>query len=74
MMLGLEASKISARSFVGYCARHGGGLKQMRSDDKHGAQYLRFRHSSQSVAQNITLPDGVCEGVEGRYGGGCVSG
>ncbi|EKG20381.1 Flavin-containing amine oxidase [Macrophomina phaseolina MS6] len=52
VMLGFEASEISARSFIDYCAR-GGGFRQMRSDDKHGAQYLRFRHGTQSVAKNI---------------------
>ncbi|KAF4304022.1 Flavin-containing amine oxidase [Botryosphaeria dothidea] len=52
VMLGFEASEVSARSFVDYLTR-GGGFKQMRSDEKHGAQYLRFRHGTQSVAKNI---------------------
>ena len=42
VMLGVDATEISAWSFIDYCAR-GGGLMQMRSDSKHGGQYLRFR-------------------------------
>ncbi|KAF2087298.1 flavine-containing amine oxidase [Saccharata proteae CBS 121410] len=52
VMIGFEASEISARSFVDYCAR-GGGFKQLRSDYRDGAQYLRFRHGTQSVAKGI---------------------
>jgi monoamine oxidase len=40
-MLGLEASEVSALYFLDYC-KSGGGLLQMRSDFKHGGQYLRF--------------------------------
>ena len=41
-MLGVDSNEISAGCFVDYCAK-GGGLMQMRSDSKHGGQYLRFR-------------------------------
>lgn len=59
VMLGVEANAISARCFIDYAAR-GGGLMQMRSDKKHGGQYLRFRKGSQSVAKGIAglLPAG----------------
>jgi monoamine oxidase len=40
-MLGLEASEISALYFLNYC-KSGGGLLRMRSDYKHGGQFLRF--------------------------------
>lgn len=42
VMLGVDSNEISAGCFVDYCAK-GGGLMQMRSDSKHGGQYLRFR-------------------------------
>lgn len=42
VMLGIDSNEISAACFVDYCAK-GGGLMQMRSDTKHGGQYLRFR-------------------------------
>lgn len=42
VMLGIDSNEISAGCFVDYCAK-GGGLMQMRSDTKHGGQYLRFR-------------------------------
>ncbi|KAJ5573821.1 Flavin amine oxidase [Penicillium hispanicum] len=61
VMLGVDADEISAGCFVDYCAR-GGGLMQMRSDSKHGGQYLRFRTGSQSVALNIAKllpPDSI---------------
>ncbi|KAK2804520.1 hypothetical protein FQN50_006595 [Emmonsiellopsis sp. PD_5] len=59
-MLGLDSDEISAGAFIDYCAR-GGGLMQMRSDTKHGGQYLRFRKGTQSVAINIAklLPEGT---------------
>jgi monoamine oxidase len=41
-MLGMEPSEMSALYFLDYC-KSGGGLKQMRSDRKHGGQYLRCK-------------------------------
>ena len=41
-MLGCEASELSALYFLNYC-KSGGGLLQMRSDQKNGGQYLRIR-------------------------------
>ncbi|CZT09576.1 related to amine oxidase [Rhynchosporium graminicola] len=49
VMLGIEASTISAQFFIEYTGK-GGGLKQLRSDQKHGGQYLRFRKGSQQMA------------------------
>ncbi|KAJ6189023.1 hypothetical protein N7519_003931 [Penicillium mononematosum] len=40
-MMGIEASEISALFFLNYM-KSGGGPARMRSDFKHGAQYLRF--------------------------------
>lgn len=40
-MLGLEPCEISALFFLSYC-KSGGGLLQMRSDRKHGGQYMRL--------------------------------
>ena len=40
-MLGVEPSEMSALYFLDYC-KSGGGLLLMRSDDKHGGQYLRI--------------------------------
>ncbi|CAI7666862.1 unnamed protein product [Penicillium palitans] len=59
VMLGVDSNEISAGCFVDYCAK-GGGLMQMRSDSKHGGQYLRFRKGTQSVANNLAklLPAG----------------
>jgi monoamine oxidase len=42
VMLGVDSTEISAACFVDYCGR-GGGLMQMRSDRKHGGQYLKVR-------------------------------
>lgn len=41
-MLGCEPSELSALYFLDYC-KSGGGLLQMRSDQKNGGQYLRLR-------------------------------
>lgn len=41
-MLGCELSELSALYFLDYC-KSGGGLLQMRSDQKNGGQYLRIR-------------------------------
>lgn len=48
-MLGQEPGDISALYFLTYC-KAGGGLLQMRSDRKNGAQYLRVRQGTQSFA------------------------
>ena len=42
VMVGVEAQNMSAQFFIEYTGK-GGGLKQLRSDQKHGGQYLRFR-------------------------------
>lgn len=52
VMLGCEHTEVTAGYFIDY-ARRGGGLMQMRSDGKHGGQYLRFKTGSQSVAKGI---------------------
>lgn len=52
VMLGCEHTELTAGYFIDYC-RRGGGLMQMRSDGKHGGQYLRFVKGSQSVARGI---------------------
>ncbi|KAJ9131613.1 Amine oxidase [Pleurostoma richardsiae] len=59
-MLGQEPADISALFFLNYC-KSGGGLLQMRSDRKHGGQYLRIRQGTQLVAKGFasTLPGGV---------------
>ncbi|GLA50749.1 hypothetical protein CBS147343_8724 [Aspergillus niger] len=56
-MLGQEPQDISALYFLNYC-KSGGGLLQMRSDRKHGAQYLRVRQGTQIFAKTLaeTLP------------------
>jgi monoamine oxidase len=41
-MLGCEPSELSALFFLDYC-KSGGGLLQMRSDQKSGGQHLRIR-------------------------------
>ncbi|KAF2967007.1 hypothetical protein GQX73_g6599 [Xylaria multiplex] len=59
-MLGHEPADISALYFLNYC-KSGGGLLQMRSDRKHGAQYLRVRQGTQVFALGLasSLPEGV---------------
>ncbi|KAJ9292933.1 hypothetical protein DTO271G3_8231 [Paecilomyces variotii] len=59
-MLGQESRDISALYFLNYC-KSGGGLLQMRSDRKHGGQYLRIRQGTQSFAKGLagSLPEGV---------------
>ncbi|KAL1868842.1 hypothetical protein Plec18167_008147 [Paecilomyces lecythidis] len=59
-MLGQEPRDISALYFLNYC-KSGGGLLQMRSDRKHGGQYLRIRQGTQLFAKGLTesLPEGV---------------
>ncbi|TRX91503.1 hypothetical protein FHL15_007508 [Xylaria flabelliformis] len=59
-MLGQEPRDISALYFLNFC-KSGGGLLQMRSDRKHGGQYLRVRQGTQSFALGLanSLPTGV---------------
>ncbi|KAI9933135.1 hypothetical protein MW887_007606 [Aspergillus wentii] len=51
-MLGHEPQDLSALYFLNYC-KSGGGLLQMRSDGKHGAQYLRVRQGTQIFATTL---------------------
>lgn len=51
-MLGVEPSEVSALYFLDY-AKSGGGYMQMRSDGKHGGQYLRVRQGTQSFARGL---------------------
>lgn len=59
-MLGQDPSDVSALFFLHYC-KSGGGLMQMRSDGKHGGQYLRVKEGTQMFAKNIAkaLPDTI---------------
>ncbi|KAF8863050.1 FAD/NAD(P)-binding domain-containing protein, partial [Acephala macrosclerotiorum] len=52
VMLGVEATELSAQYFIEYNGK-GGGLKTLRSDQKGGGQYLRFRKGTQSIALNL---------------------
>jgi len=40
-MLGLEPREVSALFFLEYC-KSGGGIMQMRSDERNGGQFLRL--------------------------------
>ena len=51
-MLGQDPKDISALYFLNYC-KSGGGLMQMRSDRKHGGQYLRVRQGTQLLAKGL---------------------
>lgn len=51
-MLGHEPQDLSALYFLNYC-KSGGGLIQMRSDRKDGAQYLRIRQGTQIFAETL---------------------
>ncbi|KAF5537196.1 hypothetical protein FNAPI_11482 [Fusarium napiforme] len=51
-MLGQDPKDISALYFLNYC-KSGGGLMQMRSDRKHGGQYLRVRQGTQLFANGL---------------------
>lgn len=55
-MLGCEASELSALYFLDYC-KSGGGLLQMRSDQKNGGQYLRIRTGNESLKDLFSLTD-----------------
>ncbi|PLB40393.1 putative flavin-containing amine oxidase [Aspergillus candidus] len=59
-MLGQDPKDLSALYFLNYC-KSGGGLLQMRSDRKHGGQYLRVRQGTQvfSLGLASSLPEGV---------------
>lgn len=59
-MLGQDPRDISALYFLNYC-KSGGGLLQMRSDRKHGGQYLRVRQGTQafSIGLASSLPKGT---------------
>jgi monoamine oxidase len=59
-MLGQEPGSISALYFLNYC-KSGGGLLQMRSDRKHGGQYLRVRQGTQFFSKKMakSLPPGT---------------
>lgn len=59
-MLGVEPSELSATYFLDYC-KSGGGYMQMRSDRKHGGQYLRIAQGTQSFSQGLAaeLPPGA---------------
>ncbi|KAI9371908.1 hypothetical protein BJX61DRAFT_509885 [Aspergillus egyptiacus] len=59
-MLGQDPRDISALFFLNYC-KSGGGLLQMRSDRKHGGQYLRVRQGTQAFSLGLasSLPEGT---------------
>ncbi|KKY20024.1 putative flavin-containing amine [Phaeomoniella chlamydospora] len=59
-MLGQEPRDISALYFMNYC-KAGGGLLQMRSDRKHGGQFLRVRLGTQTFSEGLAaaLPKGT---------------
>lgn len=61
-MLGQEPSDISALFFLNYC-KSGGGLMQMRSDRKHGGQYLRVTQGTQLFSKGLAkaLPKEVLQ-------------
>lgn len=51
-MLGVEPSDMSALYFLDYC-KSGGGYMLMRSDTKHGGQYLRIAQGTQSFSRGL---------------------
>lgn len=59
-MLGQDPRDVSALYFLNYC-KSGGGLLQMRSDRKHGGQYLRIRQGTQGFSLGLaaSLPEGT---------------
>lgn len=59
-MLGQDPKDVSALYFLNYC-KSGGGLLQMRSDRKHGGQYLRVRQGTQAFSLGLasSLPEGT---------------
>jgi monoamine oxidase len=52
VMLGVEAAELSAQFFIEYNGK-GGGLKTLRSDQKGGGQYLRFRKGMYCPSMNV---------------------
>lgn len=58
-ILGQEPSDVSALAFL-EIARGGFGIVNIRSDEKHGAQHLRLKEGTQSIAIGISnlLPEG----------------
>lgn len=59
-MLGQDPRDISALYFLNYC-KSGGGLLHMRSDRKHGGQYLRVRQGTQAFS--LGLASSLAEGT-----------
>lgn len=59
-MLGQDPKDVSALYFLNYC-KSGGGLLQMRSDRKHGGQYLRIRQGTQGLSLGLasSLPKDI---------------
>ena len=60
-MLGVEPSEMSALYFLDYC-KSGGGYMLMRSDRKHGGQYLRIAQGTQSFSKGLASelpPDAI---------------
>ncbi|KPI45655.1 Amine oxidase [flavin-containing] [Cyphellophora attinorum] len=59
-MVGQEPEDVSALLFLNYC-KCGGGLLQMRSDQKGGGQHLRIRTGTQSFSEGLKnmLPAGT---------------
>ncbi|EED17440.1 mao-B, putative [Talaromyces stipitatus ATCC 10500] len=60
-MLGLEPTEVSALYFLNYC-KSGGGLLQMRSDQKGGGQYMRLVNGTQSISiglAGLLKPDSI---------------
>ncbi|KAL7930779.1 hypothetical protein V8C35DRAFT_133975 [Trichoderma chlorosporum] len=79
-MLGVESDQVSAVFFLHYC-QAGGGLIQMRSDDRGGGQSMRFRHGTQSLCHGLRRelkPDTVIcsapvQRIEQDLNSGCVA-
>jgi len=53
-MLGVEAKDMSAQFFIEYNGK-GGGLKTLRSDQKGGGQYLRFRKGKRQCSSLYSI-------------------
>ncbi|TVY38214.1 Amine oxidase [flavin-containing] A [Lachnellula occidentalis] len=65
-MLGCEPSELSALYFLDYC-KSGGGLLQMRSDQKNGGQHLRLRTETM-VPGSVILEAPVSRIFQSRSG------
>ncbi|KKP03559.1 amine oxidase B [Trichoderma harzianum] len=78
-MLGVDSNQVSAVFFMHYC-QAGGGLIQMRSDDRGGGQSMRFRHGTQSLCyglRNGLKPETVIcsipvQTIDQDIGSGCL--